>query len=175
MYLTINAPAIDEYRKGFPNFWLNGIFGKPFTNNAQVNALAVTYIRLVEASILEYHLGVEKISEYFATSASINLGAAHRSISHFESCLSNMYRASNAFRRLRRIDDPLSRALNAAGRPAFATDAVDTRLTRSIVRPNGREFLVSQYSLAQGFHAAESEMIRSGVDDSFAARADHVA
>lgn len=158
MYLKVVGPSIDEHRKGFPNFWLNEIFGKPFTKDAQVHALAVTYVRLVEAAIIEYHLGVEKISEYFATSQSINFGAAHRSVSHFESCLSNMYRISKTFRRLRRIDDPLPRALNAAARPTFATDAVASRFHQARhdvhhmeERITGDDFVDGQpYSLIPG-------------------------
>ena len=57
-----------------------------------------------------------------------NLGAMHRSMSHFESCLSNMYRAINCYRKLRRHrdQDPLSLTLNI-DKPSVVTDAIADR------------------------------------------------
>jgi|RhiMethySRZTD1v2_1073278.scaffolds.fasta_scaffold81391_5 hypothetical protein len=60
---------------------------------------------------------------------SLNLGAMHRCIAHFESCLSDMQRAIRCYRRLRRNrdQDPLSLALNTEP-AAFAADAVADRV-----------------------------------------------
>src|SRR5947209_379277 len=102
MYVTIEVPEIQEYPQGFPQFWLKSIFIRSVSSNYQVHALASTYVRLVESALVEYKLGAEKVHEFWETHTSINLGAAHRAASHFESCLSDMYRATNCFRRLRR-------------------------------------------------------------------------
>ncbi len=126
MYVEIEAPEIQEYEQGFPRFWLKSIFIASVSTQYQVNALASTYVRLVESAIVEYNLGVSRLQEFWSTHTSLNLGAMHRSGSHFETCLSNMYRATNCFRKLRRSRDALAIALNT-DRPAFASDAVAGR------------------------------------------------
>lgn len=128
MYVHIEAPEITEYQAGFPQFWAKTLFIQTVSTSYQVNALASTYVRLVEAALTEYRLGVEKLKEFWGTHASLNVGAMHRSISHFETCLSCMYRATNCYRRLRRNrdQDPLAVALSSA-KPSFATDAVADR------------------------------------------------
>lgn len=128
MYVHIEAPEIVEYKSGFPQYWLKSIFIQSVSTRYQVNALASTYVRLVEAAITEYNLGTVKLHEFWNTHTSFNLGAMHRSMSHFESCLSNMYRATNCFRKLRRNrdQDPLSVVLNI-DKPSFATDAIADR------------------------------------------------
>lgn len=128
MYVQIEAPEISEYPSGFPQFWLKSIFIQTVSTRYQVNALASTYVRLVEAALTEYSLGSTKLQEFWTTHTSLNLGAMHRSMSHFESCLSNMYRATNCYRKLRRNRDrdPLSVALNME-RPSFATEAIADR------------------------------------------------
>lgn len=85
-------------------------------------------MRLVEAALTEYSLGAVKLREFWNTHSSLNLGAMHRSMPHFESCLSNMYRATNCYRKLRRNrdQDPLSVSLNT-DKPGFATDAITDR------------------------------------------------
>jgi hypothetical protein len=129
MYVQIAAPEIPEYASGFPQYWLKSIFIQTISSQYQVNALASTYVRLVEAAITEYNLGIVKLREFWNTHTSFNLGAMHRSMSHFESCLSNMYRATNCYRKLRRHrgQDPLSVALNI-DKPSFATDAIADRV-----------------------------------------------
>jgi hypothetical protein len=126
MYVEIEAPGLEEYAQGFPSYWLKSIFIASVSSQYQVNALASTYVRLVEAAIVEYNMGVSKLQEFWSTHTSLNLGAMHRSGSHFETCLSNMYRATNCFRKLRRSQDALAVALNT-DKPIFATDAVAAR------------------------------------------------
>lgn len=128
MYVKVDVADIAEYPHGFPQFWLNSLFVTSVSSNHQIVALAKTYVRLVEAALVEYRLGAEKLREFWATHNSFNLGAAHRAVSHFESCLSDMYRATNCFRRLRRHpdEDSLSVALNEE-KASFATDAVADR------------------------------------------------
>lgn len=126
--MQIEAPEIAEHAQGFPQFWLKTIFIQSVSTRYQINALASTYVRLVEAAIADYNQGAARLREFWNTHESFNLGAMHRSMHHFESCLSCMYRATNCYRKLRRHreQDPLSLALNIH-RPAFATDAIADR------------------------------------------------
>ena len=125
MYIEFDIPEIAEYPSGFPSYWLKSLFIQSPSNRYQINALTSTFVRLVEAALIEYHAGATKLREFWSTHQSLNLGAMHRSVSHFETCLSNMYRATNCFRRLRRDrqQDPLSQALNIE-KVYFASDAV---------------------------------------------------
>lgn len=151
MYVHIEAPEITEYAAGFPQYWLKSIFIQSVSTRYQVNALASTYVRLVEAAITEYNLGIVKLREFWNMHTSLNLGAMHRSMSHFESCLSNMYRATNCFRKLRRHrdQDPLSVALNA-DKPSFATDAIADRFRLMRHEVHHLEELVMDGRLQEG-------------------------
>lgn len=151
MYIHIEASEISEYASGFPQYWLKSIFVQKISNRYQINALASTYVRLVEAAISEYNLGLVKLREFWSTHTSFNQGAMHRSMSHFESCLSNMYRATNCFRRLRRhrAQDRLSVALNAE-KPSFATDAISDRFRLMRHEVHHLEELVMDGRLQEG-------------------------
>lgn len=151
MYVTIVVPEITDYPNGFPQFWLKSIFIRTVSTNYQVNALATMYVRLVEAALVEYKFGAEKLREFWNTHDSLALGAFNRSISHFESCLSDMYRATNCFRRLRRHKgkDPLSLKLNEE-KPIFATDAVAERFRRMRHEIHHLEELVMDGRLREG-------------------------
>jgi len=65
--MSIEVPEIDEYPRGFPAFWLKTLFVGNVSQSFQVNALASTYIRLVEAALVEYKLGSSKLKEFWDT------------------------------------------------------------------------------------------------------------
>lgn len=128
MYVEFDAPDLQDYEKSLMSYWAKTIFIGSISREYQVNALASTYVRLVEAAIVEYNLAQVRLKDYWGAHSSINLSAMHRSMSHFENCLSSMYRAANTFRKLRRHPsrDPLCVHINTA-RPNFATDAIGDR------------------------------------------------
>lgn len=130
MYIHIDVPDIDEHPKGFPQYWLKRVFVNSISMNYQVNALATTYVRLVEAALTEYRLAQAMLKEFWGTHTSLNLGAMHRSISHFENCLFDMNRAINCFTRLRRHKDlpvSLQQALNEEW-PRFVAAAASDQI-----------------------------------------------
>lgn len=128
MYVEFDLPEIPDNVSSSPEYWLKTLFIQSPSGRYQINALVSTYVRLVEAALIEYQYGAAKLKEFWGTHSSLNLGAMHRSISHFETCISNMYRATNCFRRLRRDrgQDPLSIELNSE-KVRFASDAVADR------------------------------------------------
>lgn len=129
MYIEFNIPDLSEAAEGVPQFWLEVLFiGSP-SNRYQINALTKTYVRLVEAALIEYQYGAAKLREFWGTHDSINLRAMNRSISQFETCISNMYRATKCFTRLRRDRGqvPLSRELSLE-KAKFATNTVSDKL-----------------------------------------------
>lgn len=128
MYMEFDLPDLSESADGVPQYWMKTLLIQSPSSRYQINALTSTYVRLVEAALIEYQLGAAKLREFWDTHMSFNLGAMHRSMSHFETCLSNLYRATNCFRRLRhdRGQDPIS--LESSHEKAiFATDPVSDR------------------------------------------------
>ncbi len=128
MYVTIAIPEIDEYQDGFPAFWRNLYFVGSISQNFEVNALVLSYVRLVEAALIEYRLGASKFKEYWDI-RSIGLDAVFRSVAHFESCLSSMDRAIKCYQRLRRHKggDPVVLLLNHSV-PSFFREKIAKRI-----------------------------------------------
>lgn len=151
MYVEFDIPEITEYKAGFPEYWLKSLFIRSPSDRYQINALTSTYIRLVEAALIEYQSGSLRLSEYWSTHSSINLGAMHRSMSHFEACISNMHRAINCFRRLRRdrSQDPLSLHLSS-DRAGFAAEMVAERLRKMRNEVHHLEEMVLDGRIANG-------------------------
>jgi len=151
MYIEFELPEIPEHESGFPQYWLKSLFIQSPSNRYQITALTSTYVRLVEAALIEYRSGAIKLREFWSTHSSLNLGAMHRSISHFETCISNMYRATNCFRRLRRDKkkDPLSLKLNAE-KASFASDSVADRFRTIRNEIHHLEELVMKERIADG-------------------------
>jgi hypothetical protein len=151
MYIEFDLPEISEYAAGFPQYWLKILFVQSPSDRYQINALAGTYIRLVEAALVEYHSGAVRLREYWGTHTSLGMGAMHRSMSHFETCISNMYRATNCFRRLRRDPqrDPLSLELNVQ-RANFITDEVVNKFRTIRNEIHHLEEMVMDRRIAEG-------------------------
>lgn len=129
MYVELDLPEVPEPTTSVSTFWQRYLFFESPSQNAQVNALASTYMRLVEASIVDYRLGSSALRRVWSDHNSVGLKAMHRSISHFESCVSGMHRAIAAYRRLRNhpARDPLSVYL-ADVKPAFISDNIAFRV-----------------------------------------------
>ncbi len=130
MYIKFDVQDINEFQNGFPGYWLQKLFINPISATCQISSLITTFVRLVEAALVEYRLGAQNLKEYFNTRSSINLGAMNRSVSHYESCLSDMHRATKCFTRLRRnkdLPDDLRRVLSEQ-RPRFVADYVFERI-----------------------------------------------
>lgn len=130
MHLSLDIPDINGFQEGFPQFWIRTIFVGSVSTDRRVNALTSTYVRLVEASLIEYRLGKERTKQFWDTHDSFNLSAMHKGIAHFEACISDMHRAITCFRHLRNdsdIPESLKTKLQAE-RPAFVADKVAGRL-----------------------------------------------
>ena len=125
MIVDFTLPEVSVPTSAMSDYWLRYFFVGSPSQNRQVNALASTYMRLVEAAIVEYGLGSEALRQVWADQSLLGLRAMHRSISHFESCLSDMHRAIAAYRRLRNHPDrdPLSLYLTDV-KPAFISDKI---------------------------------------------------
>ena len=129
MLVDFALPDVPDPVGAISDYWSRYFFVGSPSQNPQINALAGTYMRLVEAAIVEYRLGSVALRQVWADHTSLGLRAMHRSISHFESCVSDMHRAIAAYRRLRNHPDrdPLSAYL-AGVKPAFIADKIAFRV-----------------------------------------------
>jgi hypothetical protein len=125
MLVAFDLPEVPEPGPEISNYWVRYFFVGSPSRNHQVNTLASTYMRLVEAAIVEYRLGSAALRQFWSSHSSLDLRTMHRSISHFESCVSDMHRAIAAYRRLRNHPDkdPLSAYLEDQ-KPAFISDKI---------------------------------------------------
>lgn len=123
MYVHFDLPAAPSLPVAFGNYWAQSLFIRSASARFEINALASTYVRLVSAAVVEYDEGSKRLRDFWSTHHAINLGAIHRSTSHFESCIFNMNRAINCYRRLRgdKLHDPVAIALRQE-RVSFSQD-----------------------------------------------------
>jgi hypothetical protein len=129
MLVEFDLPEVSEPRAAVSSYWLRYLFVGTPSQNRQINALASTYMRLTEAAVVEYGLAAAALREVWGNHTSVGLGAMHRSIAHFEACVTDMHRAIAAYRRLRshRDRDPLSVHV-AVLKPSFLSDRVANRV-----------------------------------------------
>lgn len=132
MYIKIEIPEIKEFPNGFLGYWTNFVFIGSVSSNRRVNALTTTYIRLVEAALVEYRLAQLPLKEFWDTHSSIKISAMHRSIAHLEACITDMHRAIRCFTWLRNnemVPEGL-RILLCTEKPTFITDKIAGRLRK---------------------------------------------
>ena len=129
MLVDFDLPDLPDPGATTSNYWVRYYFVGSPSQDRQINALANTYMRLVEAATVEYKLGAEALRLVWSDHSSFGVRAMHRSISHFETCVSSMHRAIATFRRLRNHPsrDPLSAYLTDP-KPAFISDAIAFRV-----------------------------------------------
>ncbi|MDZ7910028.1 MAG: hypothetical protein U5N10_18615 [Gemmobacter sp.] len=127
MLVEFDLPEVHEPSAEFSSYWIRYIFVSSPSQDRTVNALASTYMRLVEGAIIEYRLASTALREVWSDHTAVQLRKMHRAISHFESCVTNMHRAISTYRRLRNhpTRDPMSATL-VEPKPGFVSDKVAT-------------------------------------------------
>lgn len=122
-------PVAQAIPDTFTQYWLRSIFIRSASTRFEINALTSTYVRLVSAALVEYEEGSKRLREFWSTHTSVNLSAMNRSTSYFESCIFNVNRAINCFRRLRgdRLHDPIALALRQQ-KFLFSQDEIADRI-----------------------------------------------
>jgi hypothetical protein len=132
MKVEIAMPEMGPLEDQFRHFWIRHIFVGSVSDNYAVTGMAANYVRLVEASIVEYRLAREQLTRFWSTHDGIAWGAMNRAISHFEACLNDMQRAIRAFNQMRSHSacPPALRQQIALRRPLFGTDTVSGQIRK---------------------------------------------
>lgn len=87
MLICLAIPPLNERSEHFANFWLNSmISGRMPDASFVVHALALNFIRQVDAAIDFYERGAEAVHTFWGPSAAPDLRQALRAASYFESC-----------------------------------------------------------------------------------------
>jgi hypothetical protein len=129
MIIKIEFQELNELKNGFPEYWLNSMFDGSISPKRKINALISSYIRLVENSITEYHLALSALNEFWEPSDSFKLRVIHRSISHFETCITDIHRGIQCFKIFRNhpeLDEILKELLS--DKPNFIQDRNANRI-----------------------------------------------
>lgn len=132
MYIEIEIPEIKKFPNGFLGYWTKLVFIGSISSNPRVNALATTYVRLVEAALIEYRLAEAPLKEFWEESSSIKISAMHKSVAHFEACITDMHRAIRCFTWLRNnemVPEGL-RIILCTEKPTFIADKIAGRLRK---------------------------------------------
>jgi hypothetical protein len=163
MYIVLELPDVKVNYNVFGNFWLKSMFGGGLPSDPEVQVLASTFVRLVEAAIREYNMGVAGTRQYWGTHDKIALGAIQQATSHFEACVSDMHRAVNCFTRLRRHRNIGSLSGINDQRPSFVSASVHDQLRNARNEIHHMEELVMKGGVTQGrssaIHADGPEII----------------
>ncbi|WP_186091544.1 hypothetical protein [Burkholderia gladioli] len=128
MYMEFDVPKAAVTPNDFGGYWLATMFLAPPPDRFEIRALTTTYMRLVQAALVEYDAGVASLMAYWDSNRAIAIGALQRASSHFESCISTMLRAINCFRKLR--SDNAGATVTAIVRSESAQFARDDIWTR---------------------------------------------
>jgi hypothetical protein len=129
LYVTLEIPEVPESPLAVVSHAARIYFYGAHSRHRDVNALSNTYVRLVDAASTEYQLGAKALDQFWRNHESMELRAMNRSVSHFESCISDVHRAIRTYRALRnhKSRDSLS-VLLGTKKPLFATDAVASQI-----------------------------------------------
>lgn len=71
-------PKSPRNRKASPGYWVKTLFIASVSTAYQVNALVSTYVRLVEAALVEYRMAEPKLREFWGEHHSVKLSATRR-------------------------------------------------------------------------------------------------
>ena len=129
MYVEFDLPHMPDVRESSSEYWTRYLFVGSPSELYEVNALATTYMRLTEGAIEEYQMGAESLRRFWAPNrTNLELSSMHRAIFHFESALTAVHRAIDAYRRLRshKDRDPLILHVQAL-KPSFVSDRIANR------------------------------------------------
>ena len=131
MLIKIAVPELLEFPNAFfGTYWVKTVFLGSVSSSYPVNALASTYVRLVQTAITEYRHAGTDLRRFWGTHDAIALGSMQQAIGHYETCLTSMHRAICCFVRLRRhIDVPIALRNNLnLEKPGFIANNVSDQL-----------------------------------------------
>lgn len=95
-YVDVRIPDLSAFRPGFPGHYVRLIFRDNQPQDFRTRALTSTFIQLTETAIWQYENGRELIEEFWIKRdpGSIPIGSFIRASGYFESCITNMHRAT---------------------------------------------------------------------------------
>ena len=130
MYVQLELPEITETPDRFSKHGIDLFFRRDGTPVPyHIYAIMVAYQRLVDAALDEYRQARTLTIRFWNDHQSLQLGAVTRAAAYYESCLSNMHRATLCMVAIRkRTDMPPELQKFFPIRPSFTTDRIADRI-----------------------------------------------
>jgi hypothetical protein len=125
----VEIPEITKYANGFPSHWLNITFLGNRPDDYRSLAIVTSFVRLVEGSLVHYHLARDHVFNLWNTHTSLALGSHNLSATYFEDCINSMHRAVLCMKRIRSYPEvPADLKSLFPAKPGFTEDAAANRL-----------------------------------------------
>lgn len=130
MIIDFSIPTITNNQSSFVGYWGRQLFIGSLSDSPIVNSLASTYVRLTFSAFQDYNEAAIHFRDYFNTSSAIKLSVYYKSISRYESCITNMHLAIRSFSRLRRHKDLPEKARKTINepKPSFVNSRISDRI-----------------------------------------------
>ncbi|WP_071750854.1 hypothetical protein [Burkholderia ubonensis] len=128
--IEFDIPDVPAPTNPFLGYWGSQLIIGHFSDSPKVVTLSSTFVRCVFSAREDYLAATQHLRAAFQSTREMHLSELYRSISRFETCISGMYLAERAFRRLRRCVELSadSAAVINHEKPAFIAPAVRDRL-----------------------------------------------
>ena len=123
MKVEIEIPDLSRWVEGFPEYWMQLIFGGNRPPDPTGHSLLTGYIRLTEAAVRFYERGRLLTQHAWTTHTQIELGALNDASTSFEASFTNLYRAALFMIQIRRsllLDQAFRRGLG--DKPTFVSN-----------------------------------------------------
>lgn len=128
--IEFDIPDVPAPTNPFLGYWGAQLIVGHFSDSPKVITLSSTFVRCVFSAREDYLAATNHLRAAFQSTQALQLSEMYRSISRFELCISSMYLASRAFRRLRRCAElpPDSYVVVNGEKPAFIAPRIGDRL-----------------------------------------------
>lgn len=128
--IEFDIPDVPAPTNPFLGYWGAQLIIGHFSDSPKVITLSSTFVRCVFSAREDYLAATQHLRAAYQSTRAMHLSELYRSIARFETCISGMYLAERAFRRLRRCIElsPDSAAVINQQKPGFIAPAVHDRL-----------------------------------------------
>jgi hypothetical protein len=128
MIVEVAIPELRKYSRSSPRHWLNTLFLGNVPQDYATNALATTYVRLVDAANEHYKLGRIGVIIYWSDHSSAAIDEINLATTYFEDCVNSMHRAILCMKGIRGRRAPADLKSLFPQKPNFTAEAVAGRI-----------------------------------------------
>ncbi|MGF6534272.1 hypothetical protein P3T20_005076 [Paraburkholderia sp. GAS206C] len=130
MIIEFDIPEIPNQSNPFVGYWGSQMLIGHFSDSPRVISLSATFVRCTFSALEDYRSADEHLRAYFGSHDTIKVSESYRSVSRFESCITNVHLAIRAFGALRRRSELTAKARSVINekKPRFISSAISDRV-----------------------------------------------